>query len=103
MSAGTSPEADTCQKAYKERTKRCIKKITRSKNPTYFFKETLNLKFRQETLMETQKLGHEVQMMKKEQEASANKLEALEKENHILQITLQQRDAEIERQHNVVE
>ena len=58
---------------------------------------------RQETLVETQKLRHDVDMMKRDQESTVNKLESLEQENHILQITLQQRDAEIERQQEVLE
>ena len=58
---------------------------------------------RQETLLDTQKLRHDVDMMKRDHESMVNKLESLEQENHILQITLQQRDTEIERQQELLE
>ena len=58
---------------------------------------------RQETLLDTQKLRHDVDVMKRDHESTVNKLESLEQENHILQITLQQRDTEIERQQELLE
>ena len=58
---------------------------------------------KQEMLLDTQKLRHDVDMMKRNHDATVTKLESLEQENHILQITLQQRDTEIERQQELLE
>ena len=54
-------------------------------------------------LLDTQKLRHDVDMMKRKYDETVTKVESLEQENHILQITLQQRDTEIERQQELLE
>ncbi|WAR10038.1 CCD14-like protein [Mya arenaria] len=66
-------------------------------------KETDQLKLRQEMTMEAQKVKHDLDLLKQGHDATVASLEALEKENHILQITLQQRDIEIDRQQEIVE
>lgn len=53
--------------------------------------------------LDLQKLRHDLDLMKKSEEAVVNKMERIQKENHILQITLQQRDDEIARQQEIVE
>lgn len=68
-----------------------------------YHQDTAQLKLRQEMLLDTQNMRHEIDLMRKDHEATVTKLESLDKENHILQITLKQRDAEIERQHEIVE
>ena len=65
--------------------------------------ETEQLKARQEMTLEIQRLKHDLDLIKKDQESMGNKMEAVEKENHILQITLKQRDDEIARQAEIVE
>ena len=68
-----------------------------------YLQDTAQLKLRQEMLLDTQNMRHEIDLMRKDHETTVTKLESLDKENHILQITLKQRDAEIERQHEIVE
>lgn len=65
--------------------------------------ETEQLKVKQEMTLDYQKLAHDLDLVKKDREAVLNKLESTEKENHILQITLKQRDDEIARQSEIVE
>ncbi|KAL4216909.1 protein localization to microtubule organizing center [Mactra antiquata] len=66
-------------------------------------KETNQLKIRQEMTLESQKLQHDLDLVKKEVNVTLTQLESIEKENHILQITLKERDIEIERQSEIVE
>lgn len=66
-------------------------------------KETEQLKHRQELNHEIQKCKHELDFLRKDHEIVLNKLEGVEKENHILQITVQQRDTEIDRLHEILQ
>ncbi|KAK3083300.1 hypothetical protein FSP39_018841 [Pinctada imbricata] len=66
-------------------------------------RQTNELQVRQECLSETQKLRGELDSLQRQIRASQIKQQAVERENHILQITVQQRDAEIERQQEIVE
>ncbi|XP_052235577.1 uncharacterized protein LOC127847597 isoform X2 [Dreissena polymorpha] len=66
-------------------------------------KETEQLKVRQEITMEAQQVKHDLELLKKGHEGTLTQLEAIEKENHILQVTLRQRDEEIVRQQEIVE
>ncbi|KAH3753393.1 hypothetical protein DPMN_188029 [Dreissena polymorpha] len=53
--------------------------------------------------MEAQQVKHDLELLKKGHEGTLTQLEAIEKENHILQVTLRQRDEEIVRQQEIVE
>ena len=70
---------------------------------TFFFvQETDELKIKQECLSDTQKFRHEIEQLRQQTEGIEVKHESLEQENHILQITLQQRDAEIDKMQEVI-
>ncbi|CAC5415776.1 CCDC14 [Mytilus coruscus] len=65
-------------------------------------KETDELKVKQECLSDTQKFRHEIEQLQRQTDGIQMKHEALEQENHILQITVQQRDTEISKMQEVV-
>ncbi|XP_069108305.1 uncharacterized protein [Argopecten irradians] len=66
-------------------------------------KETDELKVKQECLMDAQKFRKEVETMNRQIEAIQLQQEASDQENHILQVSLQQRDAEIDRLQEMVQ
>jgi len=68
-----------------------------------FNQETDQLKLRQEMTLDNQQMKHRLDLMKKSEETFIAKLEKLEKENHILLVTLQQRDEEITKLHEITE
>ncbi|ESP00843.1 hypothetical protein LOTGIDRAFT_173034 [Lottia gigantea] len=65
-------------------------------------KDTDRLKLRQESSQENQKLRQDLALAQTRTEGSSLKLEASDRENHILKISLKQRDSEIERLQEVV-
>ncbi|KAL5005634.1 hypothetical protein ScPMuIL_016792 [Solemya velum] len=65
-------------------------------------KGTEHLKLRQECLRETQKSRRELELMEQQLQSLQLKLEAAEQENHILQISLKQRDDEVSRLQDMV-
>ncbi|XP_033728187.1 LOW QUALITY PROTEIN: uncharacterized protein LOC117317486 [Pecten maximus] len=66
-------------------------------------KETDELKVKQECLMDAQKFRKEVEAMNRQIEAIQLQQEASDQENHILQVSLQQRDTEISRLQEMVQ
>ncbi|VDI09455.1 coiled-coil domain-containing protein 14 [Mytilus galloprovincialis] len=65
-------------------------------------KETDELKVKQECLSDTQRFRHEIEELQRQTDGIQMKHESLEQENHILQITVQQRDTEICKMQEVV-
>ncbi|XP_050418071.1 uncharacterized protein LOC126831557 [Patella vulgata] len=66
-------------------------------------KDNDRLKLRQENCQENQKLRQDLALAQTRTEGSGLKLEAADRENHILKISLKQRDSEIERLQEVVQ
>ena len=66
------------------------------------FQETSQFDLRRENWEENRKYLREMEILKKEVEEKVLALEASEKKNHILQITLEQRDMEISRMHEIL-
>lgn len=60
------------------------------------------MKIKQECLSDTQKFRHEIEELQRQTDGIQMKHESLEQENHILQITVQQRDTEICKMQEVV-
>lgn len=68
----------------------------------YSFQETSQFDIRRENWEENRKHLREIEILQKEIEHKMLALEAAEKKNHILQITVEQRDMEISRMHEIL-
>ena len=74
-----------------------------TKNCVQCFQETDELKIRQECLNDAHQFRGDLDHLQRQIKGARLQYEALERENHILQITLQQRDEEIKHQKDMVE
>nr|XP_019927243.2 uncharacterized protein LOC105338900 isoform X4 [Crassostrea gigas] len=66
-------------------------------------KETEELKIRQECIQDAHQFRNDLDSLQRQIKGARIQYEALERENHILQVTLHQRDDEIKQQKDVVE
>lgn len=66
-------------------------------------KETEELKIRQECIQDAHQFRNDLDSLQRQIKGARIQYEALERENHILQVTLHQRDEEIKQQKDVVE